>query len=149
MDGAIDDRDNNMRFLGIIRHNAERLATLTADLLTLSRIELKNQEFRFAAYNVNALLRDIVDSVRPVAARKNISLELQSAPENTEVFCDSQAIYQILSNLLDNAVKYTPEGRRHRCWVSSIRRSEGCAARGSVRARHWRGHSAGRSTAPL
>jgi two-component system, OmpR family, phosphate regulon sensor histidine kinase PhoR len=67
MDGAMEDRDNNMRFLGIIRHNAERLATLTADLLTLSRIELKSQEFRFATYNVNRLLEDIVESVRPIA----------------------------------------------------------------------------------
>ena len=109
MDGAIEDRENNMRFLGIIRHNAERLATLTADLLTLSRIELKTQEFRFAAYNVNGLLLDIVDSMRPIAARKQISLDLYPSPESTEVFCDSQAIYQILSNLLDNAVKYTPQ----------------------------------------
>jgi two-component system phosphate regulon sensor histidine kinase PhoR len=109
MDGAIDDSNNNMRFLGIIRHNAERLATLTADLLTLSRIELKTQEFRFAAYDVNGLLGDIVDSVRPIAARKQIQLELDRAPAECEVFCDSQAIYQILSNLLDNAVKYTPE----------------------------------------
>ena len=110
MDGAIDDHDNNMRFLGIIRHNAERLATLTADLLTLSRIELKTQEFRFASYDINGLLGDIVDSMRPIAARKTISLDLHPAPEQTEVFCDSQAIYQIISNLLDNAVKYTPEG---------------------------------------
>jgi two-component system phosphate regulon sensor histidine kinase PhoR len=110
MDGAIDDRENNMRFLGIIRHNAERLATLTGDLLTLSRIELKTQEFRFAAYDVNGLLGDIVDSMRPIAARKRISLELEAAPAQTEAFCDSQALYQILSNLLDNAVKYTPEG---------------------------------------
>jgi two-component system phosphate regulon sensor histidine kinase PhoR len=110
MDGAIDDRENNLRFLGIIRHNAERLATLTADLLTLSRIELKTQEFRFASYDVNRLLGDIVDSMRPIAGRKSISLDLQPSPPETEVFCDSQAIYQILSNLLDNAVKYTPEG---------------------------------------
>lgn len=109
MDGALDDRENNMRFLGIIRLNAERLATLTADLLTLSRIELKTQEFRFAAYDVNGLLGDIVDSMRPIAARKQISLDLQPAPVGTEVFCDSQALFQILSNLLDNAVKYTPE----------------------------------------
>jgi two-component system phosphate regulon sensor histidine kinase PhoR len=110
MEGAIDDHENNMRFLGIIRHNAQRLATLTADLLTLSRIELKTQEFRFATYDVNTLLGDIVDSMRPIAARKMISLELDTSPAHTEVFCDSQAIYQILSNLLDNAVKYTPEG---------------------------------------
>jgi two-component system phosphate regulon sensor histidine kinase PhoR len=110
MEGAINDHENNMRFLGIIRHNAQRLATLTADLLTLSRIELKTQEFRFATYDVNTLLGDIVDSMRPIAARKMISLELDTSPAHTEVFCDSQAIYQILSNLLDNAVKYTPEG---------------------------------------
>jgi two-component system, OmpR family, phosphate regulon sensor histidine kinase PhoR len=110
MDGAIEDGDNNMRFLGIIRHNAERLATLTADLLTLSRIELKTQEFRFAAYDINGLLLDIVDSMRPIADRKRISLDLHPSPDSTEVFCDSQAIYQILSNLLDNAIKYTPEG---------------------------------------
>jgi two-component system phosphate regulon sensor histidine kinase PhoR len=110
MDGALADAENNMRFLGIIRHNAERLATLTADLLTLSRIELKTQEFRFATYDANGLLGDIVDTMRPIAARKRILLDLDPAPAQTEVFCDSQAIYQILSNLLDNAVKYTPEG---------------------------------------
>jgi two-component system phosphate regulon sensor histidine kinase PhoR len=110
MDGALDDRENNMRFLSIIRLNAERLATLTADLLSLSRIELKTQEFRFAAYDVNGLLADIVDSMRPIADRKQITLDLQPAAPGTEVFCDSQAIFQILSNLLDNAVKYTPEG---------------------------------------
>ena len=48
MDGALYDQAHNMRFLTIIRHNAERLARLTADLLALSRIEMKRQEFRFA-----------------------------------------------------------------------------------------------------
>jgi two-component system phosphate regulon sensor histidine kinase PhoR len=109
MEGAIEDDVNRMRFLGIIRHNAERLATLTGDLLTLSRIELKTQDFRFATYSVNGLLGDIVDSIRPIAGRKQIDLILEPAPEETEIFCDSQAVYQILSNLLDNAVKYTPE----------------------------------------
>lgn len=109
MDGAIDDRENNMRFLNIIRHNAERLTRLTADLLTLSRIELKTQEFRFATYDVNGLIGDILETVRPIAERKQIRLEQQPAAENTEAYCDSEALYQILSNLLDNAVKYTPE----------------------------------------
>ena len=47
IDGAMNDPANNMRFLGIIRHNAERLARLTDDLLTLSRIEQKRQKFEF------------------------------------------------------------------------------------------------------
>jgi two-component system phosphate regulon sensor histidine kinase PhoR len=109
MDGAIYDEANNMRFLTIIRHNAERLASLTADLLALSRIEMKTQEFRFAAYRVNELIADILDAIRPIAMKKKIDLAQDPAPAGTEVFCDSEALYQILSNLVDNAVKYTPE----------------------------------------
>ena len=110
MDGALDDQDNNMRFLGIIRHNAERLARLTGDLLSLSRIELKTQEFRFAPHAVNELVAEVLDTILPIAEKKSVELKQELAPDGTPVFCDSEALYQILSNLLDNAVKYTPAG---------------------------------------
>ena len=109
MDGALYDQAHNMRFLTIIRHNAERLARLTADLLALSRIEMKRQEFRFATYRVNELLADVLDTIRPIVNKKEITLTQEIAPAGTEVYCDSEALYQILSNLVDNAVKYTPE----------------------------------------
>lgn len=130
LDGAIHDPDNNIRFLTIIRQNAERLTRLTADLLTLSRIELKTQKFQFAAYYVNALLEENVDSLRPIAERKNIELIIEPAPPQTEVFCDAEAVHQILSNLLDNAVKYTPEGGRVTVGAREI---EGSAVRFYVR----------------
>lgn len=112
LDGAILDPDNNIRFLEIIRRNAERLGNLTSDLLTLSRIELKLQNFRFAFYFVNQLLRESADTLRPLAEKKSIELVVEEAPDGTEVFCDSEAVHQMLSNLLDNAVKYTPERGR-------------------------------------
>jgi two-component system phosphate regulon sensor histidine kinase PhoR len=108
MDGALYDEKHNMRFLTIIRHNAERLARLTADLLALSRIEMKRQEFRFARYQVNELLADVLDTILPIIDKKQITLTRELAPSGTEVYCDSEALYQILSNLVDNAVKYTP-----------------------------------------
>lgn len=110
MDGALEDRANNMRFLGIIRQNAERLASLTSDLLTLSRIELKRQDFNFELYNLERIVTGMVDTIGPVAARKNIALVTAIDEAAGEVYCDSEAVHQILINLTDNAIKYTPAG---------------------------------------
>jgi two-component system phosphate regulon sensor histidine kinase PhoR len=112
IDGAMDDPDYNMRFLGIIRHNAERLARLTEDLLTLSRVEQKRQKFEFDFHPANALIHDAFELVGPMARKNYIELVEEPAPEDAVVFCDSEAVSQILSNLLDNAIKYTPaEGK--------------------------------------
>jgi len=111
LDGALEDRAHNRRFLEIIRQNAERLTALTADLMTLSRIELGNRALRLGFYDVNVLLSDAMDFIRPLAEKKAIRLECERAPDGTDAFCDAEAVHQILSNLLDNAVKYTPEGR--------------------------------------
>lgn len=119
LDGALNDPKNNVKFLSIIRANAERLGRLTADLLTLSRIELKTQRFQFASYYANALVEQALDSLRPLADRKNITLRREPAPEGAEVFCDSEAVHQVLSNLLDNAIKYTPEGGQITVGVST------------------------------
>ncbi len=112
IDGAIADPEYNMRFLGIIRHNAERLARLTEDLLTLSRVEQKRQKFEFDTHLVNALIRDAFEMMQPIAEKNRIQLIEEPAPQDTVVFCDSEAVSQILSNLLENAIKYTPAGGR-------------------------------------
>jgi two-component system, OmpR family, phosphate regulon sensor histidine kinase PhoR len=110
LDGAINDQDNNIRFLNIVRQNAERLGRLTADLLTISRIELKSQRFQFASYRLAPLLAECVDSLRPVALKKNITMWIDPGEEGLEVFCDSESVHQMMSNLIDNAIKYTPDG---------------------------------------
>jgi len=110
IEGALHDPAHNVRFLEIIRQNAERLGRLTADLMTLSRIELKTQELLTAGYYINALLSDHVAVMQPIASRKGITIQFEPAPAETEVFCDSEAVHQIVTNLLDNALKYTPEG---------------------------------------
>jgi signal transduction histidine kinase len=110
LDGAVEEPATATKFLQIIRQNTERLTRLTADLLVLSRIELGQQKFKFASYSVNRLLTDNVDSMFPLAQRKGITLNLEPAPESAEVFADAEAVHQVLTNLLENAIKYTPDG---------------------------------------
>jgi two-component system phosphate regulon sensor histidine kinase PhoR len=101
-----------MRFLGIIRHNAERLARLTEDLLTLSRVEQNLQKFEFELHTVNGLIHDAFELLRPMAQKSRIELVEEAAPDDAVACCDAEAVSQILSNLMDNAIKYTPEGGR-------------------------------------
>lgn len=112
MDGALEDPEYNMRFLGIIRHNAERLARLTEDLLTLSRVEQNRQKFEFGPFAINGLLKEAIELMRPMAEKNQIRLELEPGPDDAPAWCDREAVSQILSNLLDNAIKYTPAGGR-------------------------------------
>jgi two-component system phosphate regulon sensor histidine kinase PhoR len=109
LDGALDDKENNVRFLNIIRQNAERLARLTADLLTLSRLELKTQKLQITSHTANPLIEECIDTLRPIAGKKEIEFRFSPAPVSTQVFCDDEAMHQVMMNLLDNAIKYTPE----------------------------------------
>jgi two-component system phosphate regulon sensor histidine kinase PhoR len=110
LDGAIHDPENNLRFLNIIRQNAERLTNLAGDLLTLSGIELKTQKFQFASYRLNTLMQDCVDAMQPLAEKRKQTLKVTESPPDAEVFCDWKAVHQALGNLLENALKYSPEG---------------------------------------
>jgi two-component system phosphate regulon sensor histidine kinase PhoR len=110
LDGALADPEHNVRFLSIIRQNSERLARLTEDLLTLSRIEQKRHPLNFEPHSLGHLLQDALDLVRPLAKKSSIALRLGPSSATGDVWCDSEAVHQILTNLLENAIKYTPAG---------------------------------------
>jgi two-component system phosphate regulon sensor histidine kinase PhoR len=110
LDGAIDEAETNRRFVKILWQNAERLAQLTSDLMTLSQIEVNAREFAFQPNSVQDLLVQATDSIRTLTEKKQIHVQVDAVPDALEVECDSGAIYQVMNNLLDNAAKYTPEG---------------------------------------
>jgi two-component system, OmpR family, phosphate regulon sensor histidine kinase PhoR len=98
-------------FVEMIARHAQRLTRLTRDLLDLSRIESGDFPLAIVALDVATICKATLDLVRPKAQEKGIALAYDG-PEDLRVRADRRAMEQILVNLLDNAVKYTPAGGR-------------------------------------
>lgn len=108
--GALDDPSNNRRFLEIIREHAARLARLTDDLLKLARIEAGKLEVQFSAVNLADLIEGCAEISLLKAGRKQIALEIDLPASLPPVQGDSSLLHEVLQNLLDNAIQYTPAG---------------------------------------
>ena len=104
--------DSNPReFLEIIRKNAARMSRLTEDLLTLARVESGEQPFDLQAVAPSELLHEAADSFREIARLQGVTIELDEAPA-APVSADREAVHQVFSNLIDNALKYAAAGKR-------------------------------------
>jgi two-component system phosphate regulon sensor histidine kinase PhoR len=112
LDGAINDPDHNLRFLESIRESAERLHHLVLDLLTLARIESGEATIELQPIAVQPAIEACMGRLEQRAAAKQITLEHAPTAESIMVTADEEAIADILDNLVDNAVKYTPAGGR-------------------------------------
>ncbi len=109
LSGAMDEPAQARLFVEMIARNAERLARLTNDLLDLSRIESRQWPVKLEPVPVAGTARRAVEVCSEPARRKRIELRVD-VPEDVAVVADARALEQVLVNLLDNAVKYTPEG---------------------------------------
>ena len=94
-------------FLDVILKNARRMTRLTEDLLVLARVESGEQRFATEPVRVATLLTEAVAAMREAAKGSGSDVTVEPAPE-AEVLADSQGIQQVLTNLIDNALKYAP-----------------------------------------
>ena len=114
LSGALEDPRNNRRFLEIIRDHATRLAVLTDDLLKLARIEAGKLEVQFGPVQLAEVIERCAETAQLKANRKQIALEIEVPPNLPAVHGDASLLRDVVQNLLDNAIQYTPEGGRVR-----------------------------------
>src|SRR3990172_531138 len=108
-EGAIDDKEHAVRFVDIIKSNADRLSRLVEDLLTLSNIELGKVSFDIRDVDVEEAARTVISTLEPKAKAKGLSLELD-IEKGVHALSDKDRLAQILLNLVDNAIKFTEKG---------------------------------------
>ena len=107
--GAIDDPESSQRFLSIIRKNASRMHGLIDDILELTAIEGGNVTLRAATVDLHELVAEVCASFAAKAAAHSVSLVNKVEPEVT-VYADGRRLEQMLTNLIDNGIKFSREG---------------------------------------
>ena len=113
------------RYVSAIERAAERMNRLISDLLDLTRIEGSRLVIDPQLHEVAPLLTQMVDMLQPIAAQKKQRLAAAvhepSDGESLRVYCDKERIYQALTNLVGNALKFAPEGSSVRVTASAQR----------------------------
>ena len=108
--GALEDERNNRKFVEIIRDQSLRLARLTDDLLKLARIEAGKLELESHLVAADALIESCVEATRMEAHRKQLVVSVEIPTDLPPLDGDQNGLREVLQNLLDNAVHYTPPG---------------------------------------
>ncbi len=108
LDGALEEPSNARRFLEIAHTHAERLSRLVDDLLQLSDIETGKLVLKPTVLSLHEVAAEVVAFFEKLAAQKSLSL-VNNVPPDIRLQADWDRLTQIFVNLVDNALKYTPE----------------------------------------
>lgn len=112
VDGEAQDEESRREFYSIINDETERLSRMIDNMLNISRIEAGIIQIDREAVDMSAVIRRAVDSMSHQALDKKISLAFKGAPVDLTAEGDADMLYQVVLNLVSNAIKYTPEGGR-------------------------------------
>ena len=110
LEGALEEPEHARKFLEIVFRHTERLGRLISDLAELSNIELGRITLALAPTQLGEVVDSVVAIIGPRAARGGVRLSSDVPPGLVAVTADHDRLVQILINLVDNAVKYTPRG---------------------------------------
>ncbi len=120
LSGAIPP-EKHKHYLEVIRTEVGRLARLVASLLDISRIQAGDRKFDFVAFDICEMARRILFTFEAKINQKRLEVEFECDEEKLTALADHDAIYQILYNLCDNAVKFSREEGTLRIAITNTR----------------------------
>ena len=122
MGGTGDLNEQQREFLNIIKTNVDRLGILVNDLLDVSRIEAGKVALSFQPIDLKGLVNDAVTSIlhQSEEDQRPVTVDLHMPDDLSSVYGDSERVRQIVTNLVDNAYKYSPEGSNVRVIVEEL-----------------------------
>lgn len=110
LEGALSDTDHAVKFLKIIKANSERINTLVDDLMTISKIELGVAKLERSSVDISDAAEQALVLLRPKASEKQLVVKTDFPAEHIKISADRDKLIQILTNLVDNAIKFTDKG---------------------------------------
>ena len=112
LDGAVENRKFRYKFLKKAAKSLDGLDVLVQDLLTLSQMETGGIKMHYEHFDLLVTVRDVFEQLEDDAEKKEVKLVLDAAPtDHTHVYADPHRIYQVLINLVSNAIKYTKKSK--------------------------------------
>lgn len=106
------ERGQLRQYFELIQKGAERLGRLVNEVLDLARLEHGEHNFTLKRGDLRDLVSRSADMVQPLLKEKSITLDVQHSSDDTTLVCDHDKIVQVVTNLLGNAIKFTPSGRQ-------------------------------------
>lgn len=104
------DQESLKKYLSVINNSATRMLKLVDELLDITKIELDEAPLQIEPINISQLIETNSNGYRYVAHKKNITIKERHASEPLVCHCDPIKVGQVISNFIDNAIKYSPPG---------------------------------------
>ncbi len=128
--------DMQVQFLGTIRSNVDRMTRLVSDLSDMARIETGHMRLEMSPISVKDVIDDTVRGMQSQIEEKNQTLNLDVPEDLPKIFADQTRMIQVMTNLVSNAYKYTPEGGE--IWVGAALETEETDTNGKREiVHHW------------